>query len=64
MLELGRFLKPFKNIEKIETLPYHTLGKVKYENLGLDYPLGDTPQLTEEDAQKALEIIEEGMQSE
>lgn len=64
LLELGRFLKPFKNIEKIETLPYHTLGKVKYENLGLDYPLGDTPQLTEEDAQKALEIIEEGMQSE
>ncbi len=55
---LGEFLKPFKNIEKIETLPYHTLGKVKYENLGIDYPLGDTPQLTENDAKKALEIIE------
>ena len=62
LLKLGQFLKPFKNIEKIETLPYHTLGKVKYDNLGLDYPLGDTPQLTESDAENALEIIREGMQ--
>ncbi|MGN0449739.1 MAG: pyruvate formate-lyase-activating protein [Ruminococcus sp.] len=62
LLKLGRFLKPFKNIEKIETLPYHTLGKVKYDNLGLDYPLGDTPQLSESDADMALEIIREGMQ--
>lgn len=60
---LGEFLKPFKNIEKIETLPYHTLGKVKYENLGIEYPLGDTPQLTENDAKKALEIIEKAMNS-
>lgn len=42
LFKLGHFLKPFNNIEKIETLPYHTLGKVKYDNLGLDYPLGDT----------------------
>ena len=62
LLKLGQFLKPFKNIEKIETLPYHTLGKVKYDNLGLDYPLGNTPQLTEIDAENALEIIREGMQ--
>ena len=62
LLKLGQFLKPFKNIEKIETLPYHTLGKVKYDNLGLAYPLGDTPQLTESDAEKALEVIREGMQ--
>ena len=62
LLKLGRFLKPFRNIEKIETLPYHTLGKVKYDNLGLDYPLGDTPQLTESNAENALEIIREGMQ--
>ena len=61
LLALGRFLKDFKNIEKIETLPYHTLGKVKYENLGIDYPLGDMPLLGEKDALKALSIINEGM---
>lgn len=63
LLSLGRFLKPFKNIEKIETLPYHTLGKSKYEILGLDYPLGGAPQLSENDAEKALEIIKEGMKN-
>ncbi len=63
LLNLGRFLKKIKNIEKIETLPYHTLGKAKYENLGIDYPLADTPQLTEADAENALKIIKEGMRN-
>ena len=58
---LGAFLKSFTNIEKIETLPYHTLGKEKYEKLGIEYPLGNTPQLSEKDAEKALKIIEDGM---
>lgn len=62
LLGLGKFLKDFTNIEKIETLPYHTLGKVKYENLGIDYPLEDLPQLSEKDSLSALEIIKEGMQ--
>ncbi len=60
-LALGAFLKSFSNIEKIETLPYHTLGKAKYENLGIPYPLGDTPQLTGKDAAAALAVINEGM---
>lgn len=63
LFALGRFLSGFDNIEKIETLPYHTLGRAKYENLGIDYPLGDTPQLTEADAENALIIIKEGMQN-
>lgn len=54
---LGKFLKGFTNIEKVETLPYHTLGKVKYEKLGIEYPLGDTEQLTRKDADEALLII-------
>lgn len=59
--DLGAFLKSFTNIEKIETLPYHTLGKAKYEKLGIEYPLGNTPQLSEKDAENALKIIEDGM---
>lgn len=58
---LGRFLKDFDNLEKIEALPYHTLGKAKYENLGIPYPLGDTPQLTAKDAEAALAVIRENM---
>jgi pyruvate formate lyase activating enzyme len=59
---LGRFLKDFDNIEKIETLPYHTLGKAKYENLGIPYPLGDTPALTSKDARAAKAIIKANME--
>ena len=58
---LGKFLKGFTNIEKVETLPYHTLGKVKYEKLGIEYPLGDTEQLTRKDADEALQIILDSM---
>lgn len=58
---LGRFLKDFKNLEKVEALPYHTLGKAKYENLGIPYPLGDTPQLTAKDAAAALAVIKANM---
>ena len=61
LAKLGVFLKSLNNIEKIEILPYHTLGKVKYENMGMEYPLGDTPQLSEKDAKCALKIIRENM---
>ena len=61
LARLGKFLKDFKNIEKIEVLPYHTLGKAKYENMGMEYPLRDTPQLSDKDAKHALEIIRENM---
>ena len=61
LLSLGEFLSSFDNIEKIEVLPFHQLGRVKYENLGIDYELKDTPALTQGDAKYALEIIERGM---
>lgn len=37
--ELSEFIKSLKTVEKVEVLPYHTMGEVKYENLGYDYPL-------------------------
>lgn len=40
--ELRRFLDTLDNIEKIEILPYHTMGAVKYEKLGIAYRLKDT----------------------
>jgi len=36
---LGKFIQPMKNIEKIEMLPYHELGKHKWTAMGEIYPL-------------------------
>lgn len=59
--KLGNFLSAFGNIEKIETLPYHSLAKHKYKNLGMDYPLEKTPDATKEQAQWAKDVIVEAM---
>jgi len=54
---LGHFLGTLSNIEKLEVLPYHTMGKAKYEKLGYSYALASTPELTKEEAKKAKQII-------
>ena len=54
---VGRFLSTLSNVEKLEVLPYHALGKVKYENLGMEYRLKDTPQLTKDQAKEAEAVI-------
>ena len=44
MCKLSNFLKTniiSTNIERIDFLPFHTLGKEKYQRMGIDYPLGD-----------------------
>ncbi len=38
-LQLAEFIKPMKNIEKVELLPYHELGKHKWEAMGETYQL-------------------------
>ncbi len=36
------------NIQRAQLLPYHTLGRAKWAQLGLPYPLGDTPPMPPE----------------
>ena len=53
---LGNYLKTLDNVEKLEVLPYHSMGQSKYESMGMEYPLKGTPQLTKDQA-KAAEFI-------
>ena len=39
--ELGYFIGAFKNLKALDILPYHDMGTVKYENLGMEYKLKD-----------------------
>lgn len=39
MKKLAKYLSQKKYLEKVELLPYHELGKHKWENLGLEYKL-------------------------
>ena len=56
LIKLKEFLSKL-NIEKIDILPYHTLGKSKWEKLGLQYELEDIRPANSEDVAKAKEIL-------
>lgn len=51
------FIKTLKTVEKVEVLPYHTMGVVKYENLGIDYPLKGVQPPSKEVVARAKEIL-------
>lgn len=57
LMQTKEFLEPFDYIEKVEILPYHTLGISKYEKLGIEYPLKDIEVPTSKDIKRANEIL-------
>ncbi len=58
---LGRFIGTLKNLKALDVLPYHTMGKAKYAEMGIDYPLGDLPSLDRREAEVAKEHIMAGI---
>ena len=54
---LGEFMATLSNVKALDVLPYHSMGKVKYESLGMDYPLKDTREATKQEAVGAKSII-------
>ena len=58
LIELKNFLKALDNVKKVEILPYHDLGKYKWENLGLEYPLDNVRTANNDDVERAKKILE------
>jgi len=55
--QLGRMIAPLRNLKGLEILPYHTMGKTKYESLQIPYPLEGVEALDKEKASEAKKII-------
>lgn len=52
------FIRTLSNVHRVEVLPYHSLAIPKYQELGIPYPLMDTPMPTAERVQNARTILE------
>ena len=58
LLKLKKFLKSLRSVKRIDLLPYHDLGKFKWENLGLKYELENVKSPSQEEIQKIKQILE------
>ena len=58
LIKLKEFLKTLKTVEKVQLLPYHDMGKFKWEKLGQKYELENVRQANDEDIKRAKEILE------
>lgn len=58
LLDLKKFINSLNNVEKIELLPYHDLGKFKWIELGDSYELDNVQAPTLDEIQKAKNLLE------
>ncbi|MBC5742931.1 pyruvate formate lyase-activating protein [Lachnospiraceae bacterium MD308] len=59
--ELGRLIGKWRNLKGLDVLAYHTMGVLKYKNLGISYPLEGTADLRPEKAKEARAKVLEGI---
>lgn len=57
LLKTREFIDTLKTVEKVEVLPYHTLGVFKWEELKIPYPLKDVLTPTQEQIEFAESIL-------
>ena len=57
LLRTRAFLDSLKTVEKVEVLPYHTMGEVKYAKLGIEYPLKGVQPPSAERVENAKKIL-------
>mgnify|MGYP004673159649 CR=1 FL=1 len=57
--KLARFIKPLKNIERIELLPYHTSAITKYKKLNIPYELANTKGMDIEKCHELENLLKE-----
>ena len=56
--KLKKFIKSLKTVEKVQVLPYHSMGRFKWEKLGAKYELEDVRDANQDDVDRAKKILE------
>ncbi len=57
VLKLKEFALSIKNVQKIELLPYKTIGVHKYKSLNLPYRLQDLPEMDENKCRELEQLL-------
>ncbi|MGX7351431.1 pyruvate formate-lyase 1-activating enzyme [Enterococcus canis] len=57
LVRLDDFIKTLDNVDKVEILPYHTMGKYKWDTMGLKYPLEGIEPPTEDRVTNAKNLL-------
>lgn len=58
LINLKKFISTLNNVEKIEILPYHNLGKFKWDEIGDVYELNNIDPPTQEEIDRAKQLLE------
>ena len=54
---IARFAASLGNVERVDVLPFHQMGRFKWETLGIRYALQDTEPPTAEATERACAIF-------
>lgn len=61
LYKLGLFIGELNHVKALDVLPYHDMGKAKYEKLELEYPLKDVKPMDKEKAALLRKFIINGI---
>ena len=63
LYQLGYFIGSLKSLKALDVLPYHTMGKAKYEKLGLPYKLDGVEPMDKNKIVEKKQVILNGIKA-
>lgn len=61
LYKLGYFIGQFTNVKALDILPYHTMGKPKYDQLGMKYKLDGIPAMDKNKVIEKKQVVLQGI---
>ena len=54
--KIAGFAAGLGNVERVDVLPFHQMGRYKWKNLGIEYTLQDVEPPTTDQVERALDV--------